>query len=229
MNRLGESFPALPSSHLSWQFLFLIRRPISTLQSQVICSRHGWRIRHRYLRQGEFPIPGSITTSLTLNILVFTRRIHGKHTCSLPSSRYSSMSRVRPSCEYSPSSPMLRLTETFSSHSALRTNCLTLPNLLTGLLDDVAESFVGSGRVVLPMSHEDEDEESFHTKRNRNREPYREKMRNDLFGLQMVWWYADRLSLQALCCFWELRLRCADLHWEVSLVAMVARTSEVVI
>ena len=131
--------------------------------------------------------------------------------------------------EYSPSSQMLRLTETFSSHSALRTNCLTLPNLLTGLLDDVAESFVGSGRVVLPMSHEDEDEESFHTKRNRNREPYREKMRNDLFGLQMVWWYADRLSLQALCCFWELRLRCADLHWEVSLVAMVARTSEVVI
>ena len=80
--------------------------------------------------------------------------------------------------EYPPSSPMLRLTETFGSHSALRTNCLTLPNLLTGLPDDVAESFVGSDRVVLPTSQEDEDEESFHTKRSRNRESDREKMRN---------------------------------------------------
>ena len=76
---------------------------------------------------------------------------------------------------YPPSSPALRLTETFGPQSALRTNGLTV---FTSLPDDVAESFVGGDSVVLPITQEEEDEESFHTKRPKNRKSEQEKLYN---------------------------------------------------
>ena len=63
---------------------------------------------------------------------------------------------------YPPSSPALRLPETFGPQSALRTNDLTVPaskvspNLPS---DDIAESYVGGDNVVLPLSQEEEEEE----------------------------------------------------------------------
>ncbi|KAF8531086.1 rab-GTPase-TBC domain-containing protein [Gautieria morchelliformis] len=81
---------------------------------------------------------------------------------------------------YPPSSPTLRLKETFGVQSVLYPNGQTMPDIFARLPDDVAESFVGGDNVVLPLSQEEEEEESAPTRRPRNRESDSEKMRRGL-------------------------------------------------
>ena len=71
---------------------------------------------------------------------------------------------------YPPSSPALRLAETFGSHSALRIDGLMLPGVFPSLPDDVAESYVGGDDVVLPLSPTEEEEESLPPRRSKNLE-----------------------------------------------------------
>ncbi|KAF8586615.1 hypothetical protein K439DRAFT_1659568 [Ramaria rubella] len=60
---------------------------------------------------------------------------------------------------YPPSSPKLRLSETFGSQSAMHANGSVAPRTLSSLHDDEAEACVGGRDVILPLSEEEQEEE----------------------------------------------------------------------
>lgn len=89
---------------------------------------------------------------------------HGSYnqTSSLPILPLTSLLRQADELltKYPPSSPELKLTETFGHQSALHTSIFMETGIFYTLKDDEAEACVGGDHVVLPLSEEEQDEET---------------------------------------------------------------------